>query len=164
MHEGLFYGKPLVVVPGAVDQGYNAKRAARAGAALVAQPNPESITGAAIAVLGDPAFRKRASILRKSLLRAGGAAAAVDAVEVIVYDHGGDVSAFLPNRLAAHWALQWLLDVRLALGITLYLMFYLARSCCRGLLCCCCRSSRRAGNTTDGRVSATADGAKDKAA
>ena len=166
VHEGLFYGKPLVVVPGAVDQGYNAKRAASAGAAVVAEPNPESIAAAAFAVLGDPAFRKRASILRKSLLRAGGAAAALDAVEVVAYDYGGDVSAFVPNRLAAHWVLQWLLDVRVASGVILYLVFCLARCCCRGLLCCCRSRRRRAGHTADrSRVSAAADdGAKDKAA
>ena len=159
VHEGVYYGKPLVVVPGAIDQHQNAARVAQAGVAVVASTEAESIASAAAHVLANSSFSRRGAPLARAMRKAGGAQAALDLVETVMYDYGGDPSPLTPNRLKSHWLLQWSLDVILIAGFAGYVAACLGLCCCRRCWRCCCQRRPAPQTAHDAMVAG-----KDKAA
>lgn len=83
VHEGLYYGVPLVVIPQSADQPVIAGQVARSGAG-VALPMHELTSGrlreAADQVLTRPSFRQAATKLQESFRQSGGYRKAVDAI------------------------------------------------------------------------------------
>jgi polyene glycosyltransferase len=83
-HEGLYFGKPLVIRPLWVDTFDQAVRGQDTGVSLTLdQPqtiDPDDLTGKLSRVLGDPAFRARAQHISALLRAAGGRVAAADLI------------------------------------------------------------------------------------
>jgi MGT family glycosyltransferase len=82
-NEGLLYGVPMVVVPQRGDQHLVAARVAELGAGLAVRPaeaTPARLREAVDRLLTEVTFRERARALGRSLVEAGGAAAAADAI------------------------------------------------------------------------------------
>ncbi|MFN8012173.1 MAG: hypothetical protein U0P81_12305 [Holophagaceae bacterium] len=85
--EAFVHGLPAVATPITQDQGTYAGLAAATGAAIRLPFNrlrAAELRGAVEAVLGDPAYRAAAEGMRDSLRAAGGAPAAVDALEELL--------------------------------------------------------------------------------
>jgi polyene glycosyltransferase len=84
VHEGLFFGKPLLVMPFWLDCHDFAVRVVDSGAGLsvrhVDEPDRDDIVGKLRRLLGEPVFRERAEYWAGRLRAAGGAAAAADIV------------------------------------------------------------------------------------
>ena len=92
--EALAQGVPLVILPIAGDQPYCAKRCQALGVARVigpAQRHPRAIRSAVRAVLGDPAYRDRARRMRHDIHALPPAAAAAEALELLVHDHAAPI-------------------------------------------------------------------------
>jgi MGT family glycosyltransferase len=82
--EALYYGVPLVCVPQMLEQEINAGRVAELG--LGVRLDPERLTAADLraavdAVSGDAGMRAALDRMREATRKAGGAAAAADAIE-----------------------------------------------------------------------------------
>lgn len=97
VHEGLYYGVPLLLAPQQLEQAMVAARVAELGAGLVL---PRSVTagrlqGLTKRVLDDPSFRKRADTLGATLRDAGGVNGAADAILAAASLASGDG---LPER------------------------------------------------------------------
>jgi polyene glycosyltransferase len=84
VHEGLFFGKPLLVMPFWLDCHDFAVRVVDSGAGLsvrhVDELDRDDIVGKLKRLLGEPVFRERAEYWAGCLRAAGGAAAAADIV------------------------------------------------------------------------------------
>jgi MGT family glycosyltransferase len=86
MHEGLFYGVPLVCMPLFGDQPANAKRIVGAGAGVVLPPAELSaarLQAEITRVATDPSYAESAALIGRALRRAGGLDRAVEIVERI---------------------------------------------------------------------------------
>jgi UDP:flavonoid glycosyltransferase YjiC (YdhE family) len=77
-------GVPLVIAGSAIDKPDIARRVAWAGAGIdlkTGRPTPAQVRDAVATVLGDPAYRRRASEIGASIRAAGGTARSVDLIE-----------------------------------------------------------------------------------
>lgn len=93
VHEGLYYGVPLLLVPQQLEQALVAARVAELGAGIALNGNSITVRhlrAQAVKVSDDPAFRRRAAAMGEALRTAGGVRRAAEAVE-----------AFCTTRLAA---------------------------------------------------------------
>jgi MGT family glycosyltransferase len=83
VHEGLYFGVPLLAVPQTVEQRGVAWRVHTLGAGLVLgdrSPTAEQIRAAATRIFEQPSFRQAAESLRDSFRRAGGQARGADEI------------------------------------------------------------------------------------
>jgi hypothetical protein len=88
VHEGLYHGVPLVLVPQQFEQLLNARRVAARGAGVLidARLRGKPVTAAALreataSVLSDPRYRSAAGELRRSLRASGGYRQAADELQ-----------------------------------------------------------------------------------
>jgi MGT family glycosyltransferase len=88
VHEGLYFGVPLVVVPHQFEQLLNGRRVAETGAGVLlgdAYPygrvTAAELRGGLDSVLGNPAYRQNAARIGESLKKAGGYSKAADEIE-----------------------------------------------------------------------------------
>lgn len=91
MHEGLYYGVPLILIPQQFEQLLNARCAAAHGAGLILEDQlrgrpitAESLRGALDRVLGDPGFRAAAGRVQGMLRATGGYSAAADEIQAYI--------------------------------------------------------------------------------
>lgn len=87
IHDGLFLGVPLLVVPQQFEQAMNARRVATLGAGLVldkAQISAAAIRREALRLLMEPSFRAEAVRVGETLRAAGGLARAADEIEALL--------------------------------------------------------------------------------
>ena len=81
VHEGLYYGVPLLLVPQQAEQTFVALRIQELGAGLrLTEQTPDAIRQAAERILGDTHFKQQAAALGDSLRAAGGYQRAADLV------------------------------------------------------------------------------------
>jgi len=90
MHEGLYFGVPLVVVPQQMEQFANALQVKRSGTGIVIGDTPpygrvtaSELRAAVDHLLADPSYKQRALSIGESLRNAGGYLRAVDEVEAL---------------------------------------------------------------------------------
>lgn len=91
VHESLYYGVPMIVIPHQLEQKLNARIVEKHGAGLMLGGRPpygrvttEQLRQAAHGVLRDPAYRKAAESIGESLRAAGGYRRAADEIEALV--------------------------------------------------------------------------------
>lgn len=91
VHEGLYYGVPLVVVPHQFEQLLNGRRVAEMGAGLLlgskapyGRVTAAQLRAALDSVLTDPSYRENAARIGGSLKSAGGYARAADEIEAFI--------------------------------------------------------------------------------
>ncbi|MDQ1143929.1 MGT family glycosyltransferase [Bacillus sp. SORGH_AS 510] len=85
VHEGLYYGVPLVVLPQSADQPIIARQVANIGAGITLQMqglSAEQLRDAVEHVLKDPTFQRRAAKMGESFRKSGGYRRAVDEIFV----------------------------------------------------------------------------------
>jgi len=82
VHEGLYYGVPLLLAPQQLEQAMVAARVAELGAGIVLPTSvtAEELQSLAGRVLGESTFRERAEALGATLRAAGGVTRAADAI------------------------------------------------------------------------------------
>ena len=83
VHEALYYGVPLLVVPQMPEQEANARQVAANGAGVVlsrADITPERLRQSVDAVLASPSFARNAERVGTTLRQAGGATRAAEEV------------------------------------------------------------------------------------
>ena len=81
VHDALYLGVPLLVVPQQDEQTLTATRVAQFGAGLkLSKPTPETLRHSAERILSDASFRQHADALGKTLREAGGAERAADLI------------------------------------------------------------------------------------
>ncbi|MBN1286747.1 MAG: glycosyl transferase family 1 [Anaerolineae bacterium] len=83
VHEGMYYGVPLVVIPQMAEQGLVAEQVVRVGAGVrmdAVRITPGALRAAAARVLADPAFRERSAQIGQTLRAAGGYIRAADEI------------------------------------------------------------------------------------
>jgi MGT family glycosyltransferase len=86
VHQALYYGVPLLMVPQQVEQGLIAARIVELGAGLLLhrrRVTPERVSHLADELLGDASYRARSAALGAALHKAGGAQPAAEALERI---------------------------------------------------------------------------------
>ena len=84
IHEAMLHAVPLVLAPVRDDQGVFADRAVAVGVAVrirYGRSTPAQIREAVLEVLSTPSYREAAARMKRELAAAGGAEAAVDALE-----------------------------------------------------------------------------------
>jgi MGT family glycosyltransferase len=98
LHESLWFGVPMVMVPQQFEQLRNALTAGRGGAAIVLDDEcyrrhvtPEALRAAVDKIMSSPAFRTAARELGRSLHEAGGFKAAASQIEAVAAASGGRV-------------------------------------------------------------------------
>ncbi|HYF65184.1 MAG TPA: nucleotide disphospho-sugar-binding domain-containing protein, partial [Herpetosiphonaceae bacterium] len=87
LHDGLYCGVPLLLVPQQEEQTLNARRVAELGAGIVIKKDRAAaplIRSAAARLLGTDSFRAAAQRLGATLREAGGAARAADEIEALL--------------------------------------------------------------------------------
>lgn len=83
VHEGLYYGVPLVVIPQMAEQGLVAEQVVRVGAGVKLDKTAitaERLRETTVHVLSDPAFRRNSQHIGETLREAGGYERAVDEI------------------------------------------------------------------------------------
>lgn len=92
VHEGLFFGVPLIVIPQGADQPVIAEQVARLGAGLVL--DRQALTAARlrdaagqVTGAGLPAYRAAAEKIRESFRKSGGYRQAVDEIMKVIHSH-----------------------------------------------------------------------------
>ncbi|MBK9124567.1 MAG: hypothetical protein IPM16_15820 [Chloroflexi bacterium] len=91
LHDGLFCGLPLLMVPQQTEQTFNTTRVVDLGAGLmltVDQVNPHTLRTSADRLLTDASYRAAAERIRQSLVAAGGVSRAADEVEAFLKARG----------------------------------------------------------------------------
>jgi MGT family glycosyltransferase len=88
MHEGLYYGVPLILIPQQLEQLLNARCAAAHGAGLIIEEplrgralEPGRLRGALERIVAEPGYRSAARSLQHRLQATGGFRAAADALQ-----------------------------------------------------------------------------------
>jgi MGT family glycosyltransferase len=91
LHESLYFGVPLVIVPQQMEQFANALQMKRTGAGIVIGDTPpygrvtaRELRAAVDQVLADPSYKQRAHTIGQSLRNAGGYSRAVDEIEALL--------------------------------------------------------------------------------
>ncbi|MGJ7912470.1 macrolide family glycosyltransferase [Neobacillus sp. LXY-1] len=83
VHESLYYGVPLIVIPQSADQPFIADQVAKIGAGIQLQMQEltqKQLREAAEYVINQPSFQKAVAQMRESLLRSGGYQQAVNEI------------------------------------------------------------------------------------
>ena len=84
VHQGLYYGVPLLLVPQQLEQALVAARIAELGAGVVLRkPSQANLRSMAGHLLSDRSYRLRASALSEDLTAAGGVGRAADEIEAL---------------------------------------------------------------------------------
>jgi MGT family glycosyltransferase len=84
VHQGLYYGVPLLLVPQQLEQALVAARLAELGAgAVLRKPSTASLRSMAGRLLDDRSYRLQAVALSEDLMSAGGVSRAADEIEVL---------------------------------------------------------------------------------
>jgi MGT family glycosyltransferase len=84
VHDGLYCGVPLLLVPQQSEQTITARRVVELGAGLLLKQeevNDETVRGCAARLLAEPDFQREAQRIGETLRAAGGAARGADAIE-----------------------------------------------------------------------------------
>lgn len=92
VHDGLYFGVPLLLVPQQGEQTWNAMRAVDLGAGLMLKKNQvkvETIRASATRLLTEPQFKIEARRIGDTFRTAGGAARAVDEIEALLRQRPG---------------------------------------------------------------------------
>lgn len=87
IHDSLYLGVPLVLVPQQAEQTINAMRVVELGAGLMLKPeqvSADTLRATVTRVLAEPGFRVEAARIGDTLRAAGGAARAADQVEALI--------------------------------------------------------------------------------
>ncbi len=87
VHDGLFFGVPLLLIPQQEEQTLNASRAVELGAGLMLRPGQvqvESIRRLADRLLAEPAFGAKARRIGETFRTAGGMSKAADEIETLI--------------------------------------------------------------------------------
>lgn len=90
IHDGLYCGLPLLLVPQQEEQSMNALRVVELGAGLMlpkAQVTVETIRAIATRLLADPSFKTEATRIGDTFRAAGGMPRAVDEIEALLQKH-----------------------------------------------------------------------------
>jgi len=91
VHDGLYFGVPLLVVPQQIEQTFTAMRVAELGAGLMLKPKQvtvEALRQYATRLLNEPHFKTEAERIGDSLRSAGGMARAADEIESLLQKWG----------------------------------------------------------------------------
>lgn len=91
VHDGLYFGVPLLLIPQQIEQFMTAIRVVELGAGLMLkakQANAESIQMNATRLLSQPRFRDEAKHIGETFRSAGGVARAVDEIEKLLKEKG----------------------------------------------------------------------------
>ena len=87
VHDGLYFGVPLLLIPQQIEQFATAMRVVELGAGLMLQAeqvNAESIRANAARLLTDPHFKEEAKHIGETFRSAGGMSRAVDEIETLL--------------------------------------------------------------------------------
>ena len=87
IHDSLYLGVPLLLVPRQAEQTLNALRVVELGAGLTLkkeQVNPQTIHNHATRLLAEPQFKVEANRIGHTLRAAGGATRAADEIEAML--------------------------------------------------------------------------------
>ena len=87
VHDSLYRGVPMLVVPQQAEQTLNGLRVAELGAGLLLKPgqfNADSVRSRAAQIMGDARFKTAAQRMGDTLRAAGGAVKAADEVEALL--------------------------------------------------------------------------------
>lgn len=87
LHDGLYCGLPLLVVPQQTEQTFNGQRVVDLGAGLMlrqSEVSPASLRDGAARLLNEPSFKREAQRIGDSFKAAGGAARAAYEVEALL--------------------------------------------------------------------------------
>lgn len=85
VHDALYLGVPMLLVPQQAEQSYTASRVTHFGAGLrVNNPTADTLRQSAGRILSDPTYRQNAEKIGKTLRDAGGASRAADLVLAMV--------------------------------------------------------------------------------
>jgi MGT family glycosyltransferase len=87
VHDGLYFGVPLLLIPQQMEQYATAMRVVELGAGLMLQPEQvtaESIRTKAERLLSDPHFKTEAAHIGETFRNAGGMTRAVDEIEALL--------------------------------------------------------------------------------
>jgi len=87
VHDGLYFGVPLLLVPQQAEQTFTASRVAELGAGLMLTKtvaNRETIGSAASRLLTDPSFKREAEHIGQSFRAGGGMPRAADEIEALL--------------------------------------------------------------------------------
>jgi len=87
IHDGLYFGVPLLLIPQQFEQYINAKRVVELGAGLILtsdQANVDSIRTNATRLLTDSHFKEEAKRIGETFRTAGGMSRAVDEIEALL--------------------------------------------------------------------------------
>lgn len=91
IQEAMYFGVPVVAVPQATDQFLNAGRAVKLGAGIYinkSTPKAAELRSAVEKVLNDPSYKEKAKLEGVEARKAGGAAAALAAIEAFKVKNG----------------------------------------------------------------------------
>jgi MGT family glycosyltransferase len=91
LHEGLYYGLPLLMVPQQAEQTFNAMRVVELGAGLMLKPDEvlaSTLLESATSLLTDEGYRAEARRIGDTFRAGGGVARAVDEIEGLVQRSG----------------------------------------------------------------------------
>src|SRR5574341_722771 len=92
VHDGLYYGVPLLLIPQQAEQAFTALRVAELGAGLVLRrekATAETMRDKAARLLSEPRFKAEANHIGDTLRAAGGASRAADEIEALLRNHTG---------------------------------------------------------------------------
>ena len=145
INEALYNGVPIIVLPHGGDQLDNAVHVEHAGAGIMLDPHKRltaDMIKHSIETIESGEHRKKAELIRKLFLSAGGVNRAANLVELYTsagYDH------LIPAYVKYNWS--WIeytnIDVycvmSVCLGIIIYLTIVVSRCCFK----CCCNKSKK---------------------
>ena len=145
INEALYNGVPIIVLPHGGDQLDNAVHVEHAGAGIMLDPHKRltaDVIQHSIETIKSGEHRKRAELIRKLFLSAGGVNRAADLVELYTgagYDH------LIPAYVKYNWS--WIeytnIDVYCVMSVCLGIIIYLTIAVSRCCFKCCCGKSRK---------------------
>jgi MGT family glycosyltransferase len=94
VHDGLYYGVPLLLVPQQAEQMFTARRVVQLGAGLMlrkGEVNPQTVRETAARLLSDTQFRLEAIRIGETFRASGGMTLAVDEIEALLRKHNGSI-------------------------------------------------------------------------
>ena len=92
VHDGLYYGVPLLLVPQQAEQMFTARRVVQLGAGLIlrkAEVNAQLVRETSARLLSDTQFRLQATRIGETLRATGGMTRAADEIEDLLRKHTG---------------------------------------------------------------------------
>ncbi len=95
VHDGLYYGVPLLLVPQQAEQTFTAQRVVQLGAGLMlgkAQVNAQVLRNSAARLLSEPQFKREAVRIGETFRTTGGMTGAADEIERLLHSRGASQS------------------------------------------------------------------------